>query len=85
MGEKINVEAYAMSEEQLMKVKKIPHINNVEYHENLLSVSTKSGKSCLLELMNILKDENIVYGKIYSEMPTLNDVFLEITGKALRD
>lgn len=25
------------------------------------------------------------FGRVYSEQPTLNDVFLEITGKELRD
>ena len=25
------------------------------------------------------------FGRVYSELPTLNDVFLEITGKELRD
>ena len=32
-----------------------------------------------------LKKESINYNKIYSERPTLNDVFLELTGKELRD
>ena len=32
-----------------------------------------------------LKKEEIYYNKIYSERPTLNDVFLELTGKELRD
>jgi hypothetical protein len=29
--------------------------------------------------------EGIQHSKIYSELPTLNDVFLELTGKELRD
>ena len=39
----------------------------------------------LSEIMNYLKEENVQYNKIYSERPTLNDVFLELTGKELRD
>ena len=35
--------------------------------------------------MDYLKTKNLYIGKIYSEPPTLNDVFLEITGKELRD
>ena len=35
--------------------------------------------------MNYLKSNKIVYNKIFSERPTLNDVFLELTGKELRD
>ncbi|MDD3191883.1 MAG: ABC transporter ATP-binding protein, partial [Bacilli bacterium] len=33
----------------------------------------------------ILTENNWDYEKIYSELPTLNDVFLTITGKELRD
>ena len=45
----------------------------------------KSGKNNLVSLIEYLKKENINYNKIYSERPTLNDVFLELTGKELRD
>ena len=36
-------------------------------------------------LLGYLSDHNISYDRIYSQLPTLNDVFLEITGKELRD
>jgi ABC-2 type transport system ATP-binding protein len=36
-------------------------------------------------VLEFIKREEIQFGKIYSELPTLNDVFLEITGKELRD
>jgi ABC-2 type transport system ATP-binding protein len=32
-----------------------------------------------------LQENDISFGRVFSELPTLNDVFLEITGKALRD
>ena len=33
----------------------------------------------------IWKEEHLTCGSCFSELPTLNDVFLEITGKELRD
>jgi len=39
----------------------------------------------LLNLMDLLRKENVDYGSVYSQLPTLNDVFLEFTGKQLRD
>ena len=36
-------------------------------------------------MIEYLKNEKINYSKIFSERPTLNDVFLELTGKELRD
>ena len=35
--------------------------------------------------MDYLKKENINYNKIFAERPSLNDVFLELTGRDLKD
>ena len=48
-------------------------------------VTYKEGDNNLVSLMDYLKKESVKYNKIYSERPTLNDVFLELTGKELRD
>ena len=61
------------------------NVDGVIYDSNLLLVTYKKGKNNLVELMEYLKKESIKYNKIYSERPTLNDVFLELTGKELRD
>ena len=37
------------------------------------------------ELMTYLNNHHISFNKIYFERPTLNDVFLKLTGKELRD
>ncbi|MDN5308101.1 MAG: linearmycin/streptolysin transport system ATP-binding protein, partial [Eubacteriaceae bacterium] len=39
----------------------------------------------LIPILDLLKNRDIQIGKVFSEPPTLNDVFLEITGKELRD
>ena len=39
----------------------------------------------LMNLLDYLSGHEISFGKVYSQLPTLNDVFLEITGKQLRD
>ena len=38
-----------------------------------------------MTILEYLNDHKLKYEKIYSERPTLNDVFLELTGKELRD
>ena len=57
----------------------------VSYNKPILLVTYKKGKNNLVELMEHLKKEKISYNKIFSERPTLNDVFLDLTGKGLRD
>ncbi len=50
-----------------------------------LVVTYKKGKNNLTDLMDYFREKKIEYNKIFSERPTLNDVFLELTGKELRD
>ena len=75
----------------LDKIKELANVHEVSYDNNVLTVSYKknedenSKKSNLIDMMEFLKKEKIKYNKIFSERPTLNDVFLELTGKELRD
>jgi len=63
----------------------LPHVYNVEYKEGKLYIYCSGGKHNLIRIMSVLQQEDIHFGRVYSELPTLNDVFLEITGKQLRD
>lgn len=85
LGEKIVIEAYNLDKKHLEGIKNIPNVISVEYLENILTVCSKGGKSNLSSIVEYINNNQISYGKIYSELPTLNDVFLEITGKKLRD
>ena len=63
----------------------LPHVYNVEYKDGKLYIYCSGGKHNLIRIMSVLQQEDIHFGRVYSELPTLNDVFLEITGKQLRD
>lgn len=84
-GEKITVEVVNPSENMLMKIQNLPHIISADFSDDFLIVKSGKGKNNLVVLIEFLKANHISFGKIYSEPPTLNDVFLEITGKELRD
>ena len=84
-GETIQIEILSFKEELLPEIKQLPHVYKVEYKDNYLNVFYTKGQRNLVRLMEFLKEKNISFGRIYSELPTLNDVFLEITGKELRD
>lgn len=84
-GEKLTVETFKIDNSILEGVRNLPNIVSVEYNGNFLVAKSSRGKNNLIALLDYLKSNNVVVGKIYSEPPTLNDVFLEITGKELRD
>ncbi len=83
--EKVTVEVNDLESVLIDKIKKLENVDSVTYSSNILLVTYKKGKHNLVDMIDYLKKENIHYNKIYSERPTLNDVFLELTGKELRD
>ncbi|MNT39023.1 Daunorubicin/doxorubicin resistance ATP-binding protein DrrA [compost metagenome] len=84
-GEKITVELFKVSDEVTTYISSMPNVISASLENNMLIVKSKQNGNSLTLIVEYLKDKNIPYGKIYSELPTLNDVFLEITGKHLRD
>jgi len=85
MNEYVNLACDNLDEEHLEGINKIENVDSVSYDGNILLITYKKGDNNLPHLIDYLKDEGIKYNKIYSERPTLNDVFLELTGKELRD
>lgn len=85
MKEKIEVEQVKLQEQQVQDIQDIANVFSVQYNANVLQVKFTEGKRNLANLLDYFTQENITYGKVYSQQPTLNDVFLEITGKQLRD
>lgn len=83
--EKVTVEVNNLEPGYIEKIKELKNVDDVTYNSNILLVTYKKGKNNLVDMIDYLKKESINYNKIYSERPTLNDVFLELTGKELRD
>ena len=67
------------------EIKNFRNVEEATYNDKTLFITYKQGKNNLGTLIDFLKKNNVSYDKIYSERPTLNDVFLELTGKELRD
>ena len=84
-GETITVESIILSQKQLQDIRQLEHAFDVRYEEQILTVRFTDARHNLLRLLNYLQGQDVSFGRVYSELPTLNDVFLEITGKQLRD
>ncbi len=85
-GEKITVEVFGTScEAAEAGIKTLPGISSARCDGEVLHIKSQRGKNSLASVLDYLNTHNIGYGKIFCELPTLNDVFLEITGKQLRD
>lgn len=84
-GETVTIEAAALDSEQIKDIRLLPHVFDVKYEEQTLTVRCTGAKHNLIRILNYLQENEIPFGRVFSELPTLNDVFLEITGKELRD
>ncbi|MDD2181503.1 MAG: ABC transporter ATP-binding protein [Bacilli bacterium] len=83
--EKVSVELDSLNDKYLDEIKQFKNVGEVTYFDNILFVTYKKGKHNLKDLIDYMQENKIKYNKIFSELPTLNDVFLELTGKELRD
>lgn len=84
-SEIISIDILDLLPEQIAAIRELKHVYEVTFENHCLKVLCSGGKHNLPRILNYLQSEDISFGRVYSELPTLNDVFLEITGKELRD
>lgn len=84
-SEIISIDILELTPEHLNEIRQLKHVYEVHFDGHCLQVLCSGGKHNLLRVLDYLQQKELSFGRVYSELPTLNDVFLEITGKQLRD
>ena len=92
-GERISVETddlgglhhEAGTQQALEQLRALPCVMSADYDGHELTVRCRRGDHNLLDVLTLLKSNGTNIGHLSSRQPTLNDVFLELTGTALRD
>ncbi|MDO5336154.1 MAG: ABC transporter ATP-binding protein [Eubacteriales bacterium] len=84
-GETITIEAVILDDAQLKDIRSLPHVFDAKYENQILTLRCTGAKHNLIRILHYLEEKEVTFGRVFSELPTLNDVFLEITGKQLRD
>ncbi len=85
--EKIVVEFIEDREELQEELEKLEFVNSVEKinGDGKYVLKFEKGHNNLYILLEYINGKKLLYETLYSETPSLNDVFLELTGKELRD
>ena len=83
--EKVVVESSEINQKAIKYLESLDSVECVNYSNNELYVTYNKDDNNLANLIEYFKKEKINFTRIYSELPTLNDVFLHLTGKELRD
>lgn len=83
--EKVSIEIENLEKKHIEILKTFKNVEEVSYQNSTLIMTYTKGSHHLDKLLDYLKKEHITYQNIFVTRPTLNDVFLELTGKELRD
>ena len=85
IGETVSVELATLPAGLEERIKALPACRKVSYTDGTLQVRCANGPHNLLDILGAVRDCHGTPGRVWSEPPTLNDVFLELTGRKLRD
>ncbi len=83
--ETITVDVLGLTDEHVANIKEIAHVYAVKYVDNKLTINCSGGKHNIVRVIDYFQSNDVSIGRVNAQQPTLNDVFLEITGKELRD
>lgn len=83
--ETITIELLELPDKIYREISSLPHVYDTEHSDGKLVIYCSGGRHNLTIVLDVLQKNEVSFGRVYTELPTLNDVFLEITGKALRD
>ena len=85
MGERVTVEVGAVEPVTVERLRALEHVLSVELSGGELVCTCEASPHNLVDILDTLRAADVALGRVWSEPPTLNDVFLEITGRELRD
>jgi len=84
-GETITLETFNLPISVQENLKGLNRLQTLDYHESTLTLGFSAGEQNIINVLEILNRSEVSFSHLVTQTPTLNDVFLEITGKALRD
>jgi ABC-2 type transport system ATP-binding protein len=70
-----------VKEPPLEKIRVLPYVSEVKENEGALEIITKEAHLHLAEILSMIKDVECVEVRV----PTLNDVFIKLTGRDIRE
>lgn len=84
-GETIIVDAADLTDDAVSAIEALPHVDSIDRNGSELTIVCTQGDRNLIDVLDALHGAGVHIGHVTSQPPTLNDVFLALTGKKLRD
>ncbi len=67
------------------QLRALPHTASAQMDGSRLTVVCSGGTGNLMQILQVLENRKISFRNVTATQPSLNDVFMEITGRELRD
>jgi ABC-2 type transport system ATP-binding protein len=74
-----------LSPELIQQIKKIPHVLKISIDKEILSIVVDKKDEVFYKISRLMHDKKIVLDEIQYKEPTLEEVFIHLTKKDLRD
>lgn len=90
-GERIEAEAPSLVGDDAARdtavgaLEALDHVRGASFDDGTLTVVCEPGEHNLIDVLQALRALDVPVGHVTSRTPTLNDVFLALTGTQLRD
>lgn len=83
----ITIETFGGEDAQKLadKLKVLTTADKIEVNDNIVSCTCPQSESIVQNIISIITDTGVMIKNINCELPSLEDVFLSVTGKELRD
>ncbi len=85
MDERVLVNISGLQENHIEDLINLKNNLSVKYEDDTLELTFSKGTSNVIRLIEYFQSKNVEPMSLFTQRPTLNDVFLELTGKDLRD
>lgn len=85
LSQRIEISSPRFPQAFLDELQMMPHLISSQVHDYRLILEFEKGSHHLQNLVQLLQKHQVSYDTLLTSSPTLNDVFLELTGKELRD
>ena len=82
--EVITIDINNLEDRNIKELESLEDVDSIKYDEGTINIKLKK-ENYLINVIKYFEKNNLQYEKIDVKKPTLNDVFLELTGKELRD
>ncbi|BDR58043.1 ABC transporter ATP-binding protein [Xylocopilactobacillus apicola] len=84
-NEKIVITVPMITSEQQADLLKLPAVQELNYADQSLEITSGDLEQTMLPVLEYLQQAKVAYADLHTKEVTLNDVFLTITGRELRD